>query len=84
MIVLSDIAVLESNALNRSTEDVNQGMHPARPGDLGFAIWLASRDGYDDSLLSTGFPAGSPEEAVDCACGLRLDDPTAWLQALKD
>jgi hypothetical protein len=22
--------------------------------------------------------AGSPEEALDCACGLYLGDPTAW------
>ena len=29
---------------------------------------------------TTGRPAGSPEEALDCACGLYLNDPTAWLQ----
>jgi hypothetical protein len=50
----------------------------------GFAVWLASRDGYEDSLLPTGYPAGSPEEALDCACGLYLGDPTAWQQAFKD
>jgi hypothetical protein len=50
----------------------------------GFAIWLASRDGYEENLLPTGLPAGSPEEALDCACGLYLADPTAWRQALKD
>lgn len=41
----------------------------------GFAIYLASRDGYQDNVL----PSGSPEEALDCACGLYLNDPTAWL-----
>ena len=41
----------------------------------GFAIYLASKDSYQDS----GFTAGSPEEALDCACGLYLNDPTAWL-----
>jgi hypothetical protein len=46
----------------------------------GFAIYLASRDGYEDNLLPTGLPTGSPEEALDCACGLHLNDPTAWLQ----
>ena len=43
-----------------------------------FAIHLASRDGYEDSLLPNGQPAGTPEEAIDCACGLYLGDPTAW------
>ena len=45
----------------------------------GFAIWLASRDGYEDSVLPTGYPFGTAEEALDCACGLYLNDPSAWL-----
>lgn len=45
----------------------------------GFAIYLASRDGYQDNLLPSGQPVGSPEEALDCACGLYLNDPTAGL-----
>jgi len=45
----------------------------------GFAIYLASRDGYEDNILPSGLPAGSPEEALDCACGLYLGDTTAWL-----
>lgn len=45
----------------------------------GFAIYLASKDGYQDSVLPNGYTAGSPEEALDCACGLYLNDPTAWL-----
>jgi hypothetical protein len=44
----------------------------------GFAIYLASRDGYEDSMLPSGLHAGTPEEALDCACGLYLNDPTAW------
>ena len=46
----------------------------------GFAIYLASRDGYEDSILPSGRTAGSPEEALDCACGLYLNDPTAWTE----
>jgi hypothetical protein len=46
----------------------------------GFAIYLASKDGYQDSILPSGLHAGSPEEALDCACGLYLNDPTAWIQ----
>ena len=42
----------------------------------GFAISLAN--GYEDSVLPTGLHAGSPEDALDCACGLHLADPTAW------
>lgn len=44
----------------------------------GFAIWLASKDGYEDSYLPTGSRVGTAEDALDCACGLYLTDPTAW------
>lgn len=44
----------------------------------GFAIYLASKDGYQDSVLPSGLFAGTPEEALDCACGLYLGDPKAW------
>jgi hypothetical protein len=44
----------------------------------GFAIYLASRDGYEDSILPNGSPVGAPAEALDCACGLYLNDATAW------
>ncbi len=44
----------------------------------GFAIYLASKDGYEESVLPSGRFTGSPEEAMDCACGLYLDDITAW------
>lgn len=45
----------------------------------GFALYRASHDDYQDSVLPNGQLAGSPEEALDCACGLYLNDPTAWL-----
>ncbi|HEX7425490.1 MAG TPA: hypothetical protein VF328_00385 [Mycobacterium sp.] len=44
----------------------------------GFAVYLASKDGYEDSVLPTGDLAGAPEDAPDTACGLYLGDPTAW------
>jgi hypothetical protein len=50
----------------------------------GFAIYLASKDGYEDSVLPNGMTAGAPEEALDCACGLYLNDVTAWTNALDD
>jgi hypothetical protein len=45
----------------------------------GFAIYRASHDDYDKSILPSGYPAGTPQEALDCACGLYLGDTTAWL-----
>lgn len=45
----------------------------------GFAVYLSSKDGYQDSALPTGDFAGAPEDALDCACGLYLGDPTAWI-----
>ena len=44
----------------------------------GFAIYRASQDDYQDNVLPSGQFAGSPEEALDCACGLYLNDSTAW------
>jgi hypothetical protein len=45
----------------------------------GFALYRASHDDYEDTLLPNGMLAGSAEEALDCACGLYLNDPSAWL-----
>jgi hypothetical protein len=45
----------------------------------GFAFYTASTDSYEDSVLPTGSFAGSPEEALDCVCGLHLQDPSAWV-----
>jgi hypothetical protein len=38
----------------------------------GFAIYLASRDGYQDSVLPNGLPIGTAEDALDCAGDLYL------------
>ncbi len=40
----------------------------------GFAIYLASHDGYERAILPTGLLAGSPEDALDCACALYVGD----------
>ena len=50
----------------------------------GFAIYRASHDDYQPSVLPTGTAAGSPEDALDTACGLYLDDPTAWITPPKN
>ncbi len=43
-----------------------------------FAIYRASHEDYEPSYLPSGYPTGTPQEALDCACGLYLNDPTAW------
>ncbi|HLJ99950.1 MAG TPA: hypothetical protein VKU39_08605 [Streptosporangiaceae bacterium] len=35
---------------------------------FGFAIYSAARDRYEDTLLRTGLPIGTPQEALDTAC----------------
>ena len=45
----------------------------------GFALYRASHDDYEDAVLPNGMFAGSAEDALDCACGLYLNDPAAWL-----
>ena len=54
--------------------------YTGQPDLWGFAIYLDSNATYEDSFLPTGQPAGTPEQALDCACGLYLADPTAWTQ----
>ena len=47
--------------------------------DWDFAIYQPSTDTYRDALLPGGSPAGTPEQALDCALGLYLAEPAAWL-----
>ena len=49
-----------------------------RENKWAFAVWLASKDGYENSVLPSGMLVGTVEEAMDCACGLYLNDPSAW------
>jgi hypothetical protein len=44
----------------------------------GFAIYRASHDDYEESFLAGGMMGGSPEDALDCACGVYLADPKVW------
>jgi hypothetical protein len=44
-------------------------------GRWGFALYLASSDRYEDSLLPSGSPTGTPADALDCACQLHLAAP---------
>jgi hypothetical protein len=39
---------------------------------FGFAIYSTARERYEDSLLRTGLPTGTPQEALDTACTVHL------------
>ena len=39
---------------------------------FGFAIYSAARDRYQDAVLLTGLPVGTPQEALDTACTIHL------------
>ena len=41
---------------------------------FGFAIYSAASNRYEDALLRTGLPAGTPQEALDTACTVHLAD----------
>jgi hypothetical protein len=41
---------------------------------FGFAIYSPARDRYEDTVLLTGLPIGSPQEALDTACTVHLAD----------
>ena len=39
---------------------------------FGFAIYSATRERYEDAVLLTGLPVGTPQEALDTACTIHL------------
>ncbi|MCM2388284.1 GNAT family N-acetyltransferase [Streptomyces albipurpureus] len=55
------------------------------PDLWGFALYTVSTGRYEDAVLPTGHPAGTPEEALDWSCGLYLGVPvTARLARGED
>lgn len=54
---------------------------PRRPAARGSSLAPSRRpdDDYQQAALPDGWPSGTPEDALDTACGLYLGDPTAWL-----
>ena len=43
---------------------------------FGFAIYSAAHDRYQDAILRTGLPTGTPQEALDTACTIHLTGPS--------
>ena len=39
---------------------------------FGFAIYSAAHDRYENTVLLTGYPTGTPQEALDTACTVHL------------
>ena len=48
------------------------------PDQWGFALYKASTGIYTDTRLPTGAFTATPQQALDCALGLYLGDPTGW------
>ena len=71
-------AYLDAVLPDGTTEPLCRLRYGGSAHQWGFAIYRASHDDYQDSVLPTGYPVGTPQEALDCACGLYLGDPTAW------
>ncbi len=59
-------------------EDEPQPLFRLRYGGLahsfGFALWSWAAGRYEDSVLLTGSPVGTPQEALDTACTLYYAD----------
>ena len=52
--------------------------------DWGFALYRASTEDYEETLLPDGSPTGTPEQALDCALSLYLADPSTRIEPPKD
>ncbi|MGW7820030.1 hypothetical protein ACWGLF_18240 [Streptomyces puniciscabiei] len=50
--------------------------HGGSASTWGFVLYLASPDEDQDAILTTGGFAGTPEDALDCACGVYLTGPS--------
>lgn len=46
--------------------------------DWQVAIYRASHNDFQNSIFPSGLPIGTCQDALDLACGLYLEDPTAW------
>ncbi|WP_217212951.1 hypothetical protein [Streptomyces sp. AC550_RSS872] len=50
--------------------------HGGSASTWGFALRFAGTDECQDAILPTSGFAGTPEDALGCACGLYLTDPS--------
>ncbi len=74
----SQFAYVEGHLTNGETLPLCRLRYSGYASSWGFAIYRASHDDYQDSILPHGDFTGTPEQALDCACGLYLNDPSGW------
>jgi hypothetical protein len=80
----ASFAYIDGTTADGDTMQLCRLRYLGSPDNWGFAIYLASKDGYEESILPRGSFTGAPEEALDCACGLYLNDISAWTEARPD
>ena len=51
---------------------------------FGFAIYSAASDRYQDAVLRTGVPTGTPQEALDTACTVHEQAETTQIYLHAD
>ena len=74
---LANFAYIDAITVDRETMRLCRLRYGGSAHQWGFAIYLASHEDHQDSYLPSGYPVGTCEEALDTACGLYLNDPTA-------
>jgi hypothetical protein len=65
-------AYIDARLTDGDTQPLLRLRYGGSASHWGFGLYLASSDRYENQILPTGLPAGTPEEALDCACGLYL------------
>jgi hypothetical protein len=74
----SKFAYVDGEIVDGPTMPLCRLRYVGSASEWGFAMYRASHDDYEDSFLPSGVMGGSPEEALDCACGLYLSAPGVW------
>jgi hypothetical protein len=72
----AQFAYVQAHLTDGTTQPLTRLRYGGSAQHWGFGLYQASSDRYENQTLPSGFPTGSPEEALDCACNLYLSDPT--------
>jgi len=67
-------AYIQAHTTDADTLPLMRLRYNGSASQWGFALYLASKNSYQDQILPSGFTVGTPEEALDCAAGLYLDN----------
>lgn len=70
----SSFAYIDGHFDNDETMPLCRLRYAGSASRWGFAIYRASHNDYEDNFLPSGQMAGTPEEALDCACSLYVTD----------